>query len=222
MQWFLRNWELVGSLALDHTLLSITPLVLGAAIAVPLGWWANRTRVAGAVVLSLAGVMYTIPSIALFVLLPPLLNLPYLSSASVTIALTIYAVAVLARSATDGFASVDATVLDSATASGYNTWQRFLQVELPLAGPVIVAGLRVVSVSTVSLVTVGVLVGVPSLGYLFTDGFQRRIAEEIVVGLVATLALALILDALVVALGRIALPWAVDDDSHQRRPARTS
>lgn len=208
MQWFLDNQELVLRLSLQHLSLSIVPIVLGAALSIPVGWCANRFRRAGSVVLAGIGLIYTIPSLALFVLLPPLLNLPFLSPASVTIALTLYAVAIMSRSVADGLASTDPTVLRAATALGFGGFQRFFQVELPLAGPVILASLRVVAVSTVSLATVGVLVGVPSLGYLFTDGFQRKIVDEILTGLIATVVIAVVIDALLVVMGKLTMPWA--------------
>ena len=94
----------------------------------------------------------------------------------------------MARSAADAFGSVDDGVRQSATAVGYSSWQRFWQVELPLAGPVLLAGLRVVAVSTIALVTVGAIVGVQSLGYYFTDGYQRHIVFEVLTGLVLTMA----------------------------------
>ena len=87
-------------------------------------------------------------------------------------------------------------------------WERrFLTVELPLAGPAILAGLRVVTVSTVSLTTVGAVLGVPSLGWLFTNGFQRGLTAEILTGLVVTVLLAVVLDGLVVLAGRVLMPW---------------
>jgi osmoprotectant transport system permease protein len=103
---------------------------------------------------------------------------------------------------------VDEGVRQSATAVGYSAWQRFWQVELPLAGPVLLAGLRVVAVSTIALVTVGAIVGVKSLGYYFTDGYQRHIVFEVLTGLVLTMVVALLIDGLLILLGRLALPWA--------------
>ena len=95
----------------------------------------------------------------------------------------------------------------SATALGYGGLRRFLTVELPLAGPALLAGLRVVAVSTVSLVTVSALLGVGSLGSLFTDGFQRGILAEVITGIGATAVLALLLDAALMALGAVLMPW---------------
>jgi osmoprotectant transport system permease protein len=117
-------------------------------------------------------------------------------------------VAIMVRSAADAFSSVDPDVLRSATAMGYESWQRVVFVELPLAGPVIIAGLRVVAVSTVSLVTVGILVGVQSLGFFFTDGFQRRIEAEILTGLVMTVCVAVVFDLILLGIGRGLMPWA--------------
>lgn len=207
MTWVGNNIDLIARLTLDHIWLSSIPIVLGAVIAVPLGWLAFRFRRIRGSLLTSVGVIYTIPSLALFVLLPPLLGLPFLSPASVIIALTLYAVAIMVRSAADAFESVDPAVLRSATAVGFESWQRVLFVELPLAGPVIIAGLRVVAVSTVSLVTVGVLVGVQSLGYFFTDGFQRRIEAEILTGIVMTVAVAVLFDIVLLGIGRALMPW---------------
>jgi osmoprotectant transport system permease protein len=119
-----------------------------------------------------------------------------------------YAAAIMVRSATDAFTSVSPAVLDAATATGYASRQRGFSVELPLAGPVLLAGLRVVSVSTVSLVSVGALIGVSNLGSLFTDGYRRDFTTEILVGVAGIVVLALLFDALLVLAGRILMPWA--------------
>ena len=148
-------------------------------------------------------------------LLPPLLGISFLSELNVLIALTVYAVALMVRSVTDALGSVEPDVRQSATAVGYSGWGRFWMVEFPLAGPVLLAGLRVVSVSTVSLVTVGVLVGAQTLGYLFTNGLQRGIAAEIVTGIVMTVVVAVIFDVALVLLGRLLMPW-------NREPSRAA
>jgi osmoprotectant transport system permease protein len=208
MEWFFANWELVGSLTLDHMRISLIPIVLGFLISLPIGWFAQRFPATRGLVLGGIGILYTVPSLALFMLLPPLLGISVLSEANVVIALTIYAVAIMVRTVADAFASIDSRALRSATALGYAEWGRFFAVELPLAGPVLLAGLRVVAVSTVSLATVGVLVGIQSLGYLFTDGFQRRIIPEVLTGVIMTFLVALLFDAVLVALGRVIMPWA--------------
>jgi len=208
MEWFLANWELVARLSLDHLRISLIPIVVGFLLSVPIGWFAQRFPATRGLVLGGVGVLYTIPALALFMLLPPVLGISVLSEANVIIALTIYAVAIMVRTVADAFASIEPHTLRSATAMGYAEWGRFFSVELPLAGPVLLAGLRVVAVSTVSLVTVGVLVGIQSLGYLFTDGFQRKIVSEVFTGVVMTFLIALIVDALLVLIGRLVLPWS--------------
>ena len=115
--------------------------------------------------------------------------------------------ALLVPATADALDAVDGRVLDAATAMGMGRLRCFLTVELPLAGPAILTGLRVVTVSTISLTTVGAVLGVRSLGWLFTDGFQRGITAEIVTGLVATAVLALVLDGIILLLGRLCLPW---------------
>ena len=207
MTWVLANLEQILELSLTHLRLSLLPIVLGFVIAIPLGWVAHRYRLTRGLILTLVGLLYTIPSLALFVVLPPLLGTPFLSEANVLIALTIYAVAIMARSTADALASVDPDIQQAATAMGYSSWRRFWAVDLPLAGPVLLAGLRVVAVSTVSLLTVGVIVGVDSLGYLFTNGYQRGILASVLTGVVVTVLIALLLDRVLALLGAWLMPW---------------
>lgn len=215
MSWVLDNLDLIGALSLDHLRQSALPIVLGFLVAIPLGWLAFRYQLTRSLVLTVTGLLYTIPSLALFVLLPTVLGISVLSEANLIIALTIYAVAIMTRSIADALASVDPAVRQSATAVGYGAWRRFWAVEFPLAGPVVLAGLRVTAVSTIALATVGILIGVDNLGYLFTNGYQRRIVPEILAGVVATMVIALVVDALLVFAGRWLMPWA------PRRPSRS-
>ncbi len=208
MTWAWENREQILDLTLRHAWLSVLPLLIGFVIALPVGWYASRHRRLRGSLLSVGSVLYSIPSLPLFVILPGIIGTGFLSSANVVIALAIYAAAIMVRSATDAFTSVSPAVLDAATATGYSSRQRGLGVELPLAGPVLLAGLRVVSVSTVSLVSVGALIGVSSLGSFFTDGFRRSFTTEIVVGVVGIVVLALVFDALLVLAGRLLMPWA--------------
>jgi osmoprotectant transport system permease protein len=207
VDWVVDNGDLILSLTLHHLRLSVIPIVIGVLIAIPLGWLAHRFAWSQSLLLGAVGVLYTIPSLALFMLIPPLVGISVLSEANVIIALSVYAVAIMVRTASDAFASIEPAALRAATAVGYAEWGRFFSVELPLAGPVLLAGVRVVAVSTVSMVTVGVLVGVQSLGYFFTDGFQRRIVAEVATGVVMTVVIAVLLDTLLVVLGRIVMPW---------------
>ena len=207
MNWLVNNLELVWTLSVEHIALSIPPVIIGFVIALPLGWLAHRYKLTRGILLTIVGLLYTIPSLALLVILPPLVGLSVLSSENVITALSIYAVALMVRSVTDALDSVDADVRQSATAVGFSSWRRFWTVEFPLAGPVLLAGLRVVAVSTVSLVTVGAVLGIKSLGLLFTDGLQRNIVAEVFAGMVATIALALVIDAVLVLVGRLVMPW---------------
>ena len=220
--WIWENLDLIGALTVEHIRLSIPPIVLGFLISIPLGWLAYRFKLTRGLLLTVVGLLYTIPSLALFVLLPPILGISFLSEINITVALTIYAVAILSRSVADALASVDPDVRQSATAVGYSGWRRFWGVELPLAGPVILAGLRVAAVSTVSLVTVGILVGVQSLGYLFTNGSQRGIELEIFAGVMMTMVIALAFDRILVLAGRVVLPWTRTPTSRARRALRSS
>ncbi len=208
MTWAWENRELILDLTLRHIWLSAVPLVLGFVIAVPIGWYASRHRRLRGPVLGAGSILYSIPSLPLFVIMPGIIGTGFLSPLNVVIALTIYAAAIMVRSSTDAFTSVSPAVLDAATATGYSPGQRGLAVELPLAGPVLLAGLRVISVSTVSLVSVGAIIGVSSLGSLFTDGFRRSFTTEIVVGVVGIVILALVFDLLLVLAGRLLMPWA--------------
>jgi osmoprotectant transport system permease protein len=208
MTWVVNNLDLIWELTLEHLRLSFPPIIAGFLISIPLGWFAYRFKLTRGLLLTVAGLLYTIPSLALFVILPPILGTTLVSEINVTVALTIYAVAIMSRSVSDALLSVDPAVRQSATAVGYGAWRRFWAVEFPLAGPVILAGLRVAAVSTISLVTVGVLIGVESLGYLFTNGFERRIVPEILSGVLMVVIVALVIDRLLVLLGRVLMPWA--------------
>ncbi|QJU53005.1 ABC transporter permease [Herbiconiux sp. KACC 21604] len=217
MKWLESNLGLVWELILTHVGLCIPPIILGFVISIPLGWLANRYRWSRGTILVVLGLLYTIPSLPLFIFMPLILGTPQLSSANVVVALTIYAVALMVRSAAEGLGSVDADVLQAASAMGYSPWQRFWRVELPLAGPVLLAGLRVVSASTVSLATIGSVIGVTSLGYLFLNGLQRTIPAEVATGIVAVLLIAVVFDLLLVLLGRAVLPWNRRDRVKNRR-----
>ncbi len=209
MNWPLANWRLILEATLDHVLLAVPAIVLSLLIAVPLGRLAWRLPRVGRPVLAAASLMYAIPALPLLILIPALFGTPLRSAATMVIALTLYGVAVMVRTAADAFTAVDPGLRAAAVAVGHSPRSVFWRVDLPLAVPVLVAGLRVLTVSTVSLVTIGALIGVPGLGSLLTDGFQRGIAAEIWSGVLATVVLALVLDALVLALGRVLTPWQV-------------
>jgi osmoprotectant transport system permease protein len=197
----------IWGLTLDHLSLSVLPIVLGFLLSIPLGFWASRSRVARSILLSVFSILYTLPSLVLLVVVPVALGLPIISPTNVVVALTIYAMAIMIRSSTDAFSSVSLDVREAARAVGFSGWQRFIAVELPLAGPVLLAGVRVVSVSTVSLVTVGSFIGVNSLGNLFHEGTAANFPTEILAGIITVLIIALVFDVILTSLGRVLMPW---------------
>jgi osmoprotectant transport system permease protein len=205
--WFLAHLGEVGSLTWSHLRLAVIPLLVGLALSVPLGALARRSRRWYAPIVGASSLLYTIPSLALFVALPAVLGTQILDPLNVVVALTVYTVALLVRTVADGLGSVPEEVRAAAAAMGYRPLRRFWQVELPLAVPVIAAGTRVAAVSNVSLVSVAALIGVPQLGQLFTDGFQRFFYTPLIWGIVLSLALALALDGLILAVTRALTPW---------------
>lgn len=207
MSWVLANLGQMVELTVLHLYFAVIPVVLGLVLALPIGWMATRNAVVRMILVNVSGLLYTIPSIALFVIMPVVLGTQIRSQVNVFVALTIYTLALLVRTVADGLSAVPGGVVNAATAVGYAPLRRFLSVELPLAVPVIVAGLRVASASTVSLVTVAALVGFANLGSLFTDGFQRNIPESVISGIVLVLLVALALDRLIMLGGRLLTPW---------------
>ncbi|MCU1558489.1 MAG: transporter permease subunit [Microbacteriaceae bacterium] len=224
MNWVWTNFDMIWGLTLSQIWLSVIPIVVGFLLSIPLGYAASRSKAARSILLSAGGILYTIPSLALFVSIPVVIGTSLLDPTNVVIALTIYSVAIMVRSSADAFASVPEPVQDSATAVGFSGWQRFFAVELPLAGPVLLAGIRVVSVSTVSLVSVGSVIGVSSLGFLFTDGFQRNFFTEVWTGIIGTVIIAAVFDLLLVLIGRLAMPWnrRVSDRKLRRVASRSA
>jgi osmoprotectant transport system permease protein len=207
VKWLSQNVGTVVDLLLAHLALAVPAVVLSLLIAVPLGRIAHGRKWLRGPTLGAVGVLYAIPSLPLFIIVPSIFGTGLRSSATAVIVLTLYGVAVMIRSAADAFGAVPESSLAAAAAVGYSPWSRFWGVELPIAVPVLIAGLRVVSVSTVSLATIGSLTGISSLGTLFTDGFQRGIVAEVTTGLSLTVFVAVILDLLLAAVGRALTPW---------------
>jgi len=206
--WLTGNWPQVLELLVGHLVLTVPAVGLSVLLALPLGRLAWRLPRVGGPLLAAATLLYAVPALPLLIVIPVLIGTPLRSSATMIAALTVYGVALLVRSVVDGFGAVDRGVRDAAVAVGHSPTGMLWRVDLPLALPVILAGVRVVTVSTVGLVTIGALIGVPSLGSLLTEGFQRGIVAEVVTGVVVTVALALILDAALVLAGKALTPWA--------------
>lgn len=205
--WIVDNRDLIVGLLIEHIWLSAIPVVLGLAAALVLGVLAHTYRWTYPPLLVIVGVLYTIPSLALFIVLPVVLGTQILNPINIVIALTIYSGALLVRTVVDGLDAVPPAVRKAAEGLGYKRLTRIVTVELPIAVPVIVAGLRVVTVANISMVSVGALIGIGGLGELFTSGFQIRFVTEIIVGLVLSLLLAITADLLLVFLQRKTTPW---------------
>jgi osmoprotectant transport system permease protein len=209
----LIRWDWIGShagylagLAGRHLYLSLIPVVFGLIVSVPLGIACTRWRWVYPPVLTSANVLYSIPSLALFLLFIPYTGL--FSDLTLIIPLTLYTLSVLVPNVVDGLRQVSAPVSQAATAMGFGRLRQLLQVELPIAVPVVIAGVRIATVSSISLVSVGQLIGNGGLGVLFTDGQQRIFPTEIIVGIASTVVLAFAADAVLVTVQRLLTPWA--------------
>ncbi|MGI4895681.1 MAG: ABC transporter permease [Janthinobacterium lividum] len=192
----------------QHVLLAVIPLVIGVVLALPVGYLGVRYGRLYQPLLNVSGVVYAIPSLAIFVTLPYVLGTRILSPVNIVVALAIYTLALMSRTVADGLRSVDPVLTEAATAMGYRRTRRLVEVELPLALPVILAGVRVAAVSNISLVSVGALIGIGGLGALFTRGFQLFYTAPILVGVILSVLLAGIADLLIVGLQRAATPWS--------------
>ena len=202
--WIPGNWSLIWQLTRSNAFLGIVSPLIGLGISIPLGIVAARWRWFWPPVLTIINVVYAVPALALFIALIPAYGL---TNTPVIIALTAYSLCIILPNVVAGLRAVPAPVRQAATAMGYGPTRRLITVELPLAVPVIIAGLRVAVVSSISLATIGQLIGVSSLGYLFIDGLQRSFPTEIYVGLFMIIALALVCDLVLVGIGRVLTPW---------------
>lgn len=206
-QYVRDNAETLREALQFHAGLTARAVILALVVALPLAVLAYWIKPLTGPILALSGVLYTIPSLALLALLAPAVGTT--TDTSVLIALVLYALLVLVRNALTGLTQVPDEVRDAATGMGYGRVGRLLRVELPLALPGIITGLRLATVSTVALVTVGSLIGQGGLGDLILGGFRNNFYKaEIVTGSVLCLALALVLDLLLAAVGRLLTPWA--------------
>jgi osmoprotectant transport system permease protein len=194
-------------LTVIHLRLSLVPVLAGLAIALPWGALVWRRAVLRRLTTLTASVVFTIPSLALFVVLPLIIPTRILDEANVIVALTLYTTALLVRAVLEALDAVPWQVRDAASAIGYRPIMRLLKVELPLSIPVLVAGLRVVVVTNISMVSVGAVIGIGGLGTWFTEGYQANKSDQIVAGIIAILLLAFVVDMLILLAGQLATPW---------------
>ena len=205
--YFSHNESQIFSWLRTTVWLALVPLAISLIISLPIGWIASRYRWSYPPIVTLGGLLYTIPSIVIFLALPGIIGTQILDPLNVAVALTLYCIALLVRVIADGLRSVDPEVLSAASAMGYTETQKFLAVQLRLAIPVIGAGLRVAAVSNVSLIAVASTLGVSQLGSLFTLGNTTGDTAPIWVGLILFVLLALLFDALILLGIRVSTPW---------------
>lgn len=190
----------------EHVTLTVSAVVVAAAIAIPLAVVAHRVRWLSGPILALSGVLYTIPSLALFAVLAPFLGI---GARTVLIGLITYALLVIVRNTLTGLRQVPPDALDAARGMGYSDTRRLISIEIPLAIPGILTGIRLATVSTVALTTVGVVAGHGGLGQLILGGFRNNFYRaEIMTGTVLCVLLALLLDLLLAGAGWLATPWS--------------
>jgi osmoprotectant transport system permease protein len=200
------NADTILSALQFHATLTAQAVIIAVVVALPLAIAAYWFRPLAGGILALSGVLYTIPSLALLALVAPLVGTTKVTS--VLIALVLYALLVIVRNALAGLTEVADEVRDAAAGMGYGRVGRLLRIELPLALPGILTGLRLATVSTVALVTVGSLIGKGGLGDLILGGFRDNFYKaEIMTGTLLCIGLALVLDLLLAGLGRLLTPW---------------
>lgn len=202
-----NNFPEIRSDLVQHLWLSLVPVMIGSVLALPLGYLAVRRRAFYQPVVNLGGIVYSIPSVALFALIPAVLGTGILSPLNVVVGLSLYTLALLTRTVADALISVQGQTTQAAFAMGFRPLRQLFGVELPMAVPVLFAGLRVATVANISLVSVGALVGAGGLGNLFTAGFQLGFIDPIVIGIVLSMLLAGLCDTGLVLLQRQLTPW---------------
>ncbi|MDH3707549.1 MAG: ABC transporter permease [Acidimicrobiia bacterium] len=210
-EWIVDEWDQIREALVQHLELTILSVTLGAVVAAILSAIALRWRPSATPITGFTGFLYTIPSVALFGLLVPYFGL---SRATAVLPLAAYTLLILVTNTIAGFDAVPASVRDAADGMGLTPTQRVFKVELPIALPYIVAGLRIAVVSTVGLVTVAAIIGQGGLGRLILDGLQRTFWTPMTIGATLSILLALVLDGLIYTAGRVATPWS-------RRPQAT-
>ena len=207
MNWAIENFEQVWQLTLQHLVLSVLPTLFGLIIAVPIGMLVHGMPRTRRVIIVVCSMIFTIPSLALFVVIPAVIGTQILNPVNVLVALTLYSIALLVRTVLESLDSVPEDVRAASEAIGMSRLKQAIGVDLPLAIPVLTAGTRVVAVTNVSLVSVGAVIGVGGLGQLFTAGYQRNYPDQILAGIIAILILAFIFDRLIAVLGTWLTPW---------------
>ncbi len=206
--WIVRNLDEIGQRTLDHVAMTTIAVTIGFVISFVLALAIRRQRRLHGPIVAVAGVLYSIPSLALFALLIPFTGIQSLLTAEIP--LVSYTILILVRNILAGFEAVPGDVLEAADGMGYTSWQRLRRIELPIALPVIVAGLRIATVTTIGLVTVTALIGLGGLGALIVNvGLARFFFTAVLVGSLGAVALAVVADRGFVLVQRLLTPWAI-------------
>jgi osmoprotectant transport system permease protein len=196
--------DLIVDATVEHVLITGVSVGIGLALALPLGVLAFRSRAARSLVLGTSTALYTIPSLAMFSLLLPITGL---SVTTVVVGLVLYSLTILVRNVLAGLQAVPAEVVESATGTGYGRTSLLLRVQLPLALPALFAGIRIATVSTVALTTVGAILGNGGLGDLIYSGLRTQFQAEVLTATVLVVALAVLADVLLLGVQRLVTPW---------------
>jgi osmoprotectant transport system permease protein len=205
-EWVGGHLDLIGRQLAQHLYLTVLAVGIGLIISLPVAVYVHRHRRLYPAVTSVAGILYTIPSLALLALLLPITGL---GTDTAEIALVSYTLLILIRNTVAGLEGVPEDVKDAARGMGYTDRGLLWRVEIPLALPVIVAGIRIATVTTIGLVTVTSLIGKGGLGYLMIAGFRNLFPEvAVLVGVVLSVALAVTADGLLLAGQKLFTPWA--------------
>jgi osmoprotectant transport system permease protein len=202
--WVTDHLDEIRERLVEHIELTVLAVGLGVLIAIPLSMLSTRWRRSYGPILAITGIMFTIPSLAFLALLRPYTGL---SRTTAVIPLAAYTLLILVRNTVTGLDGVPPEVKEAATAMGYTRIRRLMRVELPLAMPAIIAGLRIATVTTIGIVTVTALIGQGGLGQFLLDGFQRDFQTPLTVGIVLSLTLAVVADLLLLGALTLATPW---------------
>ncbi len=202
-----RNWERLLDHGVEHVQLTLVGVALGMAVAFPLAVLATRHRKLYTPLLVTTGLLYTVPSLALFLLIAAFLQTGFGFTTAV-IGLAVYSLLILFRNTVAGLEAVPDDIREAGEAMGYTPSQLLLRVELPIALPVIIAGVRIALVTTIGLVTITSLTGMGGIGRLFITGFQRQNSTILAVAIAAVVILAVVGDLALVSAQRKLLPWA--------------
>jgi osmoprotectant transport system permease protein len=205
--WIVDHLDELGLKTIQHLYLAAVAVAIGFAISFGLAVWSIRRRSVHGPLVGVTGLLYTIPSLALFPLLIPVTGL---TDATAIVPLVLYSLLIFLRNIVAGFDSVPRDVLEAADGCGYSARTRFWQAELPLALPLVVAGVRLATVSTIGLVTITGILGdrFGGLGHFIFEGIRRSFPTEIFAGAVGSIVLAIVVDLALVALQRRLTPWA--------------